>query len=298
MNKQTRWRSLPALAIKPLKDRLPQGGAYASRAAVIPNGADGKSVALFAGCMTDRLFPEQGTAVVDTLRALGVRVVIPAGLNCCGLPANNSGDEPHAIKMAKQTISALEKTDAEYIVSGSASCVATLADDYIHLFRNDPVWLKRAEKLSTRVMNFTTFMDSVANLPAGSLARIGDSPPVTYHDSCQGLNALGLHGEPRRLISDVMGIEIKEIPENSLCCGFGGSFGFDYPAVSERLMNRKLNNAESTGASTMVTDNQGCIMHLRGGCDASGRKLKVRHIAELVAERIANVQPPRPATEG
>lgn len=285
LKKQTSWRSMPALARTPLKDRLPQGGTYAPRNPALPNGAAGKSVALFAGCMTDRLFPEQGEAIVASLRALGARVAIPGGLNCCGLPANNSGDEPHAVKMAKQTIAALEKTDAEYIVSGSASCVATLADDYLHLFRDDPKWLARAKKLSGRVMDFTTFMDSVAHLPKGGLAGAA-AAAVTYHDSCQGLNALGLHAEPRRLLSDVMGVEIKEMPENTLCCGFGGSFGFDYPAVSKRLMERKLNNAESTGAATVVTDNQGCIMHLRGGCDASGRPLKVRHIAELIAERL------------
>ena len=296
LNTQTRWRSLPALVMKPLKDRLPQGGAFASRTPVIPNGAAGKSVALFAGCMTDRLFPEQGTAVVESLRALGVRVVIPSGLNCCGLPANNSGDEPHAVKMAKQTISALEKARAEYVVSGSASCVATLADDYLHLFRNDSVWLERARALSARVMDFTTFMDSVADLPAGSLAKADAASAVTYHDSCQGLNALGLHAEPRRLLSGVMGIEVKELPENRLCCGFGGSFGFDYPAVSERLMNLKLDNAESTGAATVVTDNQGCIMHLRGGIDAGGRTLQVRHLAELIAERLARVEAFRRST--
>lgn len=286
LKKQTSWRSLPALARTSLYDRLPEGGAYAPREAVIPNGAAGKSAALFAGCMTDRLFPEQGEAIVSSLRALGVRVVIPSGLNCCGLPANNSGDEPHAIKMAKQTISALEKAEADYIVSGSASCVATLVDDYLHLFRNDPAWLKRAQALSGRVMDFTTFMDSVAKLPEGSLAGGGEAV-VTYHDSCQGLNALGLHDEPRRLLGDVMGVEINEMPENTLCCGFGGAFGFDYPAVSKRLMERKLNNAESTGAPMVVTDNQGCIMHLRGGCDASGRSLRVKHLAELIAERLA-----------
>ena len=94
--------------------------------------------------------------------------------------------------MAKQTIAALEKAEADYIVSGSASCVATLVDDYLHLFRNDPAWLKRAQALSGRVMDFTTFMDSVAKLPEGSLADGGEAV-VTYHDSCQGLNALGLH---------------------------------------------------------------------------------------------------------
>ena len=95
----------------------------------------------------------------------------------------------------------------------------------------------------------------------------------------------------RHRVGEVLGDEIRELPENTLCCGFGGAFSFDYPEISERLMNRKLDNAESTGATTIVTDNQGCIMHLRGGCDAGGRPLEVRHIAELLAERIREISP-------
>ena len=105
------------------------------------------------------------------------------------------------------------------------------------------------------------------------------------------MNALGLQDEPRRILHDVMGIEIKELPENTVCCGFGGSFSFEYPEIAERLMNRKLNNAETTGAHTIVTDNQGCIMHLRGGCDAGHRNLNVKHIAELLAERVRAIDP-------
>jgi Fe-S oxidoreductase len=132
----------------------------------------------------------------------------------------------------------------------------------------------------------------VAQLAPGSLATAdGSGQAITYHDSCQGSNALGLHDEPRRILGEVMGDEVRELPENTLCCGFGGSFSFEYPEIAERLMNRKLNNAESTGAGTIVTDNQGCIMHLRGGCDAAGRPLEVKHIAELLAERIRSITP-------
>jgi Fe-S oxidoreductase len=136
-----------------------------------------------------------------------------------------------------------------------------------------------------KVLDFTSFLDQVAQLPAGSLPG-AEMDTMTYHDSCQGSNALGLHQEPRRLLRDVMGIEVRELEENTLCCGFGGSFGFDYPEISERLLNRKLDNAQATGAMTIVTDNQGCIMHLRGGCDATGRRIQVKHIAEVMAERI------------
>ncbi|MGI9254215.1 MAG: heterodisulfide reductase-related iron-sulfur binding cluster, partial [Thermomicrobiales bacterium] len=108
-----------------------------------------------------------------------------------------------------------------------------------------------------------------------------------YHDSCQGLNALGLKAEPRRILREVCGVEVRDLKESTLCCGFGGSFSFEYPAVAGRLMDRKLDDAEQTGAHVLVTDNQGCIMHLRGGCDVEGRPIEVRHIAEIVADRIA-----------
>jgi len=282
---QTRWRSLPALANRPLRDRVK--ARKPSTPAIIPNQAAGKTVALFPGCMTDRIYPEQGEAVMTVLEALGVDVVNPAGLHCCGLIPNNSGDTSHAASMAKQTIERLEAVPADYIVSGSASCVAMLAQDYLHLFRNDPDWLPRAEALSRKVVDFTSFVANVAQIPAGSLAATaGGRRELTYHDSCQGLNALGLAAEPRRLIEDVMGDTLVELAENTLCCGFGGSFSFEYPEVAERLMNRKLSNAEATGTRLIVTDNQGCIMHLRGGLDASGRRIEVKHIAELLAERV------------
>jgi len=235
--------------------------------------------------MTDNLYPEQGQAIVRSLRGLGVDVLYPEGLHCCGLPALNSGDVRHGSWMARQTIKALERCNADFIVSGSASCVATLSQDYLHLFRDDPVWLARAESIAKKVIDFTSFIDSVADLPAGSL-DYAKRRVVAYHDSCQGLNALGISAAPRRILGDVLGHEVRDLAESRVCCGFGGSFSFDYPQISARLMDRKLDDAEATGALQIVTDNQGCIMQLRGGSDAQGRRLEVFHLAQLVAEGV------------
>ena len=131
----------------------------------------------------------------------------------------------------------------------------------------------RAEAIARKVIDFTSFVDSVAELPAGSLAH-AKRRVVAYHDSCQGLNALGSHEAPRRILGEVLGHEVRNLAESRVCCGFGGSFSFDYPRISERLMNRKLDDAEATGALEIVTDNQGCIMQLRGGSDAQGRPLR------------------------
>jgi L-lactate dehydrogenase complex protein LldF len=212
-------------------------------------------------------------------------VLYPEGLHCCGLPALNSGDVRHGKWMARQTIRALERCHAEYTVSGSASCVATLSQDYLHLFRDDQTWLARAKSIARKVIDFTSFVDSVADLPTGSLAH-AKRRVVAYHDSCQGLNALGIHGAPRRILGEVLGHEVRNLSESRVCCGFGGSFSFDYPRISERLMNRKLDDVEATGSLEIVTDNQGCILQLRGGSDAQGRPLQVLHLAQLVAEGV------------
>jgi iron-sulfur cluster protein len=291
LKSQTRWRSLPALAERPLRDRLGREVPVASEP-LIPSAAAGLKVVLFPGCMTDRIYPEQGEAVATVLGALGVELVNPSGIHCCGLIPNNSGDIPHAKTMAKSTVERLERVPADYIVSGSASCVAMLGQDYLHLFRDEPDWKVRAEKLAAKIVDFTHFLVDVARIPAGALGPVdGPARDLTYHDSCQGLNALGLTAEPRYLLEEVMGDHLVELQENTLCCGFGGSFSFEYPEVAERLMNRKLGNAEATGTRLIVTDNQGCIMHLRGGLDAQGRRIEVKHIAELLAERVRERQP-------
>jgi iron-sulfur cluster protein len=290
LNRQTKWRSMPALATKTVMDRVAPGNFFPQQSAVVSNQVTGKTAAVFPGCITDRVYPEQGMAVIDILRGLGMRVMVPKGLNCCGLPSSNMGDDPAAKRMAKQTIQALERAQCEFIVSGSASCVAMIMQDYIHLFRNDPGWQRRAIALAGKVRDLTTFLVHDAQLQPGALHGQADDEPITYHDSCQGLNALGLAAEPRYLLSDVLGVPVKELAENRLCCGFGGSFGFDYPEVSERLMNAKLDNAAATGARTVVTDNQGCIMHLRGGCDAAKRPITISHIAELISTRMRQRQ--------
>ena len=235
--------------------------------------------------MTENLYPAQGEAIVRVLRELGASVVYPQNLHCCGLPALNSGDVRHGTWMARQTIKALEAVQADFIVSGSASCVATLTQDYLHVFRHDPAWHQRAAAIGKKITDFTSLIDEVAGLPAGALAHV-EPRVIAYHDSCQGLNALDLRAAPRRILHDVLGHDVRDLRESRLCCGFGGSFSFEYPEISERLMTRKLNDVADTGALEVVTDNQGCILQLRGGADAQGRHLQVKHIAELMAEGI------------
>jgi len=295
-----RWRSLPAFALKPLQDRMKGQLLKASgnTASHIDAERTGITVCYFAGCMIDRLFPEMGEAAIRVLDASGVRVTFPQKENCCGLIALNSGDRAHCIRMARQTIvmleQALAESNADYIVGATTSCVVTLTQDYIRLFEDlqQEGWKRRAQALAKKVMDFASFVDHVL-LANGTELPVrksrGEQIVVTYHDSCQSINCLGLHKEARHIIQNVLGLELREMPQSDVCCGFGGATSIEHGKVSERIMNNKLNDAESTGATLLVADNPGCLMHLRGGVDASGRRIRVVHLAQLIAEHLENV---------
>jgi len=231
------------------------------------------------------------------LSACGVQVTFPQQQNCCGLIALNSGDRANCVRMARQTIvmleQALAESKADYIVGATTSCVVTLTQDYARLFEDlqQQGWKRRAQALAEKVMDFASFVDHVLlasgmRLPIRKGDGKGDDVIVTYHDSCQSNNCLGLRTEARHIIQDALGLELREMPQSDVCCGFGGSTSIEHGDVASRMMNNKLNNAESTGATLLVSDNPGCLMHLRGGVDADHRRIRVMHLAELIAERL------------
>jgi Fe-S oxidoreductase len=98
------------------------------------------------------------------------------------------------------------------------------------------------------------------------------------------VNCLGLGAEARRLLRDVCGIEPREMEESSVCCGFGGTFSLEHPAVARQILARKMTNIAATGAPLVVMDNPGCLMHIRGGLRAAGRPERAMHLAEVLAE--------------
>jgi iron-sulfur cluster protein len=279
------WRTPPAVPRHPARDRLRTRLRYAGPPLETP--ARGMRVAYFIQCITDRFFPRMALSVARLMDACGIEMVVPQEQHCCGLPALDAGELPLARKMARQTIETLERASVDYIITGGASCAIAMLHDYDRLFADEPDWQARAKALSDRVLDFTTFMDSVVWLKPGALAhRHSPFAPVTYHNFCQSANVLGLHDAPRRLITEVMGLEFVEMEESSVCCGFGGSTSVTRPEVSERILERKLDNILKTGARTVVTDNPGCIMHMRGGLDAKKLPVQVLHIAELMAAHL------------
>jgi Fe-S oxidoreductase len=250
------------------------------------SGARGVRVAYFLQCVADRFSPEQVDAAVRVLRACGADVSVPEGQHCCGLPLLDAGDQPTARSMARQTIEVLEDAQADYVVTAAASCAIAINHDYPHLLRDEPEWRARAERLAGRTLDLLTFLDRVAQPPE---LPTFEGPPLTYHSFCQSTNVLGLADLGPRLLRRA-GYHVVDLPEMEVCCGFGGGSSIDHPEVARYIAQRKLDNVRCTGAPILATDNPGCILHLRGALDAAGDPIQVRHVAELLAQRV----PPSP----
>jgi iron-sulfur cluster protein len=278
-----RWRPLPKLADRFFREVF--AGEFRGAVPVMPGSqALGLRVAYFPGCITDRLYPEMGLAAVRVLAATGARVVFGQPAPCCGLVAWNSGDRADARRMAKATVDALERVEADYFVSTSISCLGCIVQDYPYILRDEPDWAERARRVGAKFIDFISFLLKVAQIPPGAFRpAVGR---VAYHDACQTYNALGLRQEPREVLSRLAGVEVAELRDRGMCCGFGGTFSLDYPEASDLILRRKLDQIAATGANTVLTDNPGCILQIRGGALARGLPWRVLHIAEFLAESL------------
>lgn len=275
------WRTPPVVPLVPARSR---GDLTArDRTPLAETAVTGRRVLLFLQCVTDRLDPPTAVGAARLLRAAGAEVVVPRSQHCCGLPAYDAGYWEPARRMARATIETLEGEDD--VVTPAASCAIAMVHDYERLFRDEPVWQDRARQLADRVHDLVSYLQGPARLPDGALHGRSDEA-VTVHRFCQSGNVAESGDEMVRLVERLCGIDVRPLPEGDVCCGFGGSTSLSVPEVARHILDRKLGCVDETGAHVVLTDNPGCVLHLRGGADASGRHVEVLHVAEFLARRL------------
>lgn len=235
-------------------------------------------VALFVTCLVDLFRPRVGFAAVKLLEDAGCTVEVPRAQTCCGQPAYNAGDRKDAASIARQVIEAFEGFD--YTIVPSGSCGGMIKTHYPDLFADDPAMHARALALAARTHELVSFLADVRKMTRVA-ARFDGS--VTYHDSCSGLRELGVKAQPRRLLASVAGLELKELPDAEICCGFGGAFCVKYPEISNRMVADKTKAIAATGAATLLAGDMGCLLNMAGKLSREGRGVRARHVAEVLA---------------
>lgn len=265
-------RVIPRIKTTMLKDLLPE---------VISPANGGKPkmrVGFYTGCTINHMFTEVGQAVVEVLTKNGIEVVIPKNQHCCGTPVFAHGDTVTAQEMAISNMKAFEDAKVDAVIVACGTCTSA----WKHYFPN---WLEKtthhqkAVEFQNKTYEITEFLTKVINMDQ-NLGRV--DMKVTLHDSCHMNRELGLLAEPRNLLKSIPGVELVEMKNPQACCGGAGSFSLMYYDISLGILEKKMNDAASTGADYLMTACSGCRMQLIDGTARFNPQQKVMHPVEVL----------------
>jgi L-lactate dehydrogenase complex protein LldE len=243
-------------------------------------------VGLFVTCLVDLFRPSVGFAAVKLLEDAGCTVEVPALQTCCGQPAYNGGDRADAKTIARQVMGAFAGFD--YVVVPSGSCGGMIKIHYPALFADEPTLAEQAKSLAARTFELVSFLTDVLKVAEVTAAYSGTA---TYHDACSGLRELKVKEQPRRLLASVAGLTLKEMATPEVCCGFGGTFCVKYPEISDKMVSDKAADIAATGADTLLCGDMGCLLNMAGKLSRLGKPVRVRHVAEVLADMTGTLPP-------
>lgn len=234
-------------------------------------------VDIFIPCFIDQVFPQTGMNMVKILEKLGIEVNYNPNQTCCGQMAFNSGFWNEAKELGKKFLE--DFPNDRPVVSPSASCVGYVKNNYEKLFFNTASHLEY-KRLNKNMFEFTDYLVNVLKVTdLGATFK----HKVTYHDSCAALREYGIKEEPRELLKHVKGLELIEMKDGDVCCGFGGTFSVKHEAISTAMADQKVQNALATKAEYIVSTDSSCLMHQEGFINKHNESIKVAHIVDVLA---------------
>ena len=241
---------------------------------------------LHAGCIMHVAFAEVDEATVRVLNRAGCDVVAPVDQGCCGAIAVHAGDLERGRALARRTIAAFERSNADVYVINAAGCGSALKE-YGVLLADDPAWRDRAAAFSAKVRDVTEFLDEIGIAPElGPIDAV-----VTYQEPCHLAHAQRISAAPRRLLARIPGLRLREMNESSLCCGSAGIYNLTQPEMAGRLQARKIANVLDAEPNVVATANPGCALQLISGLRDAGRSIPVKHVVELLDDAYAAYNP-------
>ncbi|MCV7250773.1 (Fe-S)-binding protein [Mycobacterium hackensackense] len=239
-------------------------------------------IALFATCLADALFPPAAIATVALLERLGHEVAFPADQTCCGQMHINTGYLKEATAVVRHHVEVFETAGCDAIVAPSGSCVGSVRHQHAMVARRagDDALAARAEAVAARTYELSEFLVDVLGVD-----DVGAYYPhhVTYHPTCHSLRMLGVGDKPLRLLRNVRGLTLVELPSADSCCGFGGTFALKNSDTSTAMLADKMTNILDTGAEVCSAGDSSCLMHIGGGLSRLRIGVRTVHLAEILA---------------
>ena len=231
----------------------------------------------FIGCTSNYRQQQIRDATLNLMKKAGINFTL-IDEHCCTSPMLRTGQNDAVIDFMNYNIDKIKDVGATKVFTSCAGCYRTLLKDY--------------EKLGAE-LGFEVFhtTEVIKQLLDGGKIKINSkyNTTVTYHDPCHLGRHTGVYDEPRRILSAIPGIELIEMEWNrkfSKCCGAGGGFRSGRPEDAIAVAAQRVKEAESTGASILVTACPFCLRNLSDGAKSIDSDIEVRTIESLVAQQL------------
>ncbi|MEW5912915.1 MAG: (Fe-S)-binding protein [Thermodesulfobacteriota bacterium] len=242
-------------------------------------------VLLYLGCTAsfDTNVRQVAISTVNIFNHLGIDFGILGNKErCCGSVMLRMGD-PEFQRIASQNIEQFNSLGAAILVTSCAGCFKTISEDY-----------PRVGQVRLEVMHTAQFLRRLIEE-----GRLKFSKPlervVTYHDPCHLGRASRVYDDPRFIMQAIPGLVLSEMPRNreySRCCGAGGGLKSGYPDIQGKMAQARVQEAEGTGASELVSCCPFCYQGLQVGINALGSNLVARDLTALVEAALGLGAPP------
>lgn len=281
VQKTAKWLKLPKLlGLQTLERLLPNLARDEPRASIksyYPALTAVKgNVGLFTGCMGELLDGETVDAAIKVLTAAGFNVHLPEQQTCCGALALHDGDKQTAEQLADVNNNAFAQVDSDFIVTIASGCGSQLRE-YKHTAFAD------------KVIDISQLLIKSGCALTGRLKPLPAS--VCLHTPCSLKNVLRAEQGAQKLLHQIPGIQITELPESVLCCGSAGGYMLEHPNMAQALLAELLAAVIDKKPDYLVSSNIGCILHIMSGLRERGIAIEVIHPIVLVARQMDGVQP-------
>ncbi|MGD8997058.1 MAG: (Fe-S)-binding protein [Anaerolineae bacterium] len=244
-------------------------------------GKEQADVVYFVGCVS-AMFPRSysvAQSFVELLEKAGVDYGLLGEQEwCCGYPQAISGEPDRARDTMRHNLEAVKALRPKTMVTTCPSCYHFWKHSY-------PVALE--EDIDFEVLHATEFLADL--LEAGRLPLKDDlrEQVVTYHDPCDLGRKSGVFEAPRRILAQIPGLTLVEMPENregSHCCGGGGNLESFDPELSGAIAARRIDQAAATGAKTVLSACQQCERTLFSAARSERIRMRAKDIVEAVLD--------------
>jgi glycolate oxidase iron-sulfur subunit len=177
--------------------------------------------------------------------------------------------------------------EIDSVVVNHAGCGAMLKEYGLHWQDSGR---DQRQVFAEKVKDVNEFLDELGLVaPAGRIELA-----ATYHDACHLGHAQKIREAPRRLLRQIPGLELRDLPETEICCGSAGTYNLNEPEMADRLSRRKLQNILKTGAPIVLASNAGCLLQIGREVRRQRVPLAVMHPMDLLDLSYRGEQPKLP----